>query len=129
MMVNLENAGNWDFLGKMFKRNGCTFERLTPKAIRSVYSDVYNNFVQNYGRKYTMGRVVERGRSFVNFSCARYATGVTFYISYRQSGRIEEGKKYFSLINKIYGLKVEVPVLSVDLPIMCSPHNSGSVSD
>ena len=69
------------------------------------------------------------GRLFKHFSVACYATDVTFQPSFRCSGSLEEGKKYFSRKHKQYGYKIEISVILNSTAIGCSAHEPGSVSD
>ena len=69
------------------------------------------------------------GRRFNNFKEAHYAVDVTFQQSFRPSGSMEEGKRFYSGKHKLYGYKVEVSVLPNGLAIGCTQHYPGSVSD
>ena len=64
-----------------------------------------------------------------HFSFARYATDVNFQMCNRRSGNMQEGKKYFSGKQKLYGYKIEVSVLPNGLDLECTEHFKGSVSD
>lgn len=54
------------------------------------------------------------------FSFAQYATDVTFQQCVRPAGVAQEGKLYSSRKQKLYGLKVEVSVISNDITAFCT---------
>ena len=67
--------------------------------------------------------------TFKHFTCAGYATDVTFQQSFRPSGSVQEGKRVFSGKHKLYGFKVEMSVLPTNIAIDCTRYYPGSVSD
>lgn len=125
----LKHGGTWDHSARIFKIATTCFERLVTKAIISISGPVYDKLVFAELDKLTMTSVVEGGRTFRHFPCARYATDVTFQQSYRPSGSMQEGKKFFSGKHKLYGLKVEVSVCATGIALFCSDHAPGSVAD
>ena len=66
------------------------------------------------------GKIYEIRRKFRQYPMALYATDVTFQPSFRLSGSVEEGKKYFSGKHKQYGYNFEVSVLPKRLALCCS---------
>lgn len=125
----LKHGGHWDHTARIFKIHTTCFERLVTKAIKAISGPVYEKLVIAEVENLPMKTVVEGGRAFRHFPCARYATDVTFQQSYRPSGSMQEGKKYFSGKHKLYGVKVEVSVCATGIALFCSDHVPGSVAD
>ena len=125
----MKHEGQWDFLAKMFGLKGPSFEKLIMKFIEIISLPVYQHYVEAQAGKRTMDKLYESRRNFCQYPMALYATDVTFQPSFRPSGSMEEGKKYFSGKHKQYGYKVEVSVLPNGLALCCSEHEPGSVSD
>lgn len=125
----LKHGGHWDFLGRMFRVKGPTFERLITQFISMISAFVYEKYVLDVNKTWCMKDMTEIGKGFSNYKFARYATDVTFQQSNRPCGNIDEAKKYFSGKHKLYGYKVEVSVLPVGFAIFCSDHYYGSKSD
>lgn len=125
----LKHGGQWDILARIFRMKGPSFERLITSFVRLVSPFAYQSFVTEVSKIHTMENMIENDQQFGNFKCARYATDVTFQQSFRPSGNIAEGKRYFSGKHKLYGYKVEASVLPNGLAIGCSGHYPGSVSD
>lgn len=125
----LKHGGHWDVLSRMFKLKAPTFERLVSKFIQIISSFLYKEFVTNASKEYNMSTLNQRKQLFRSFPYALYATDVTFQQSYRPSGSVDEGKRYYSGKHKLYGYKVEVSVMPNGLCISSSQHYPGSVSD
>ena len=124
-----------EFSCEMFGLKGPSFEKLIMKFVDLLWLPVYEQYVEHHAAKWTMTAVSDVGRLFRHFPVARYATDVTFQPSYRPSGSMQEGKKYYSGKHKQYGYKMEVSVLPNGMAIQwhsqvgCSKHEPVSVSD
>ena len=101
----LKHGGQWDFLAKMFRLEGPTFERMIMKFIYIISYPVFEHYVEYQGQKWKIKLMSRKKIGFKNYPIARYATDVTFQQSFRSSGSVEEGKLYFSGKHKLYGHK------------------------
>ena len=106
-----------------------SFEKLKIKFVNIIALPVYQHYVERQAGEWTMDKLYESLRNVRQSPIALYATDVTFQPSLRASGRVEEGKKYFSGKHKQYGYKVEVQVLPNVISLCCSEHEPWSVSD
>ena len=129
MMTVLKHGQQWDFTARLFKMKTCTFERIISGFINMLAPHLYETCVRKLEEKWTVAKLRSSNTTFQHFHMARYATDVTFQQSYRPSGSMAEGKKYFSGKHKLYGYKVEVSVLPNGFAIGCTKHHPGSVAD
>lgn len=125
----LKHGGSWDFLSKMFKIKGPTFERTVMTFVDVIEPFLFKQSVANWEKKFTMDRLMADKTVFKYSKHALYATDVTFQQSNRPSGNHEEAKGYFSGKHKLYGYKNEVSVLPNGLAINVTEHYPGSVAD
>ena len=125
----MKHGGQWDFLAKTFGLKGPSFERLIMKFIEIISLPVYQHYVEAQAGKCTMDKLYESRRNFRQYPMALHATDVTFQPSFRPSGSMQEGKKYFSGKHNQYGYKIEVSVFPNGLALCCSEHEPGAVSD
>lgn len=128
-MTVLKHGGQLQMLARIFAMKSQSFERLVTRMLTLLSDHIYEDFVVEVGKMYTMDRLQLDECRFTNFKEARYATDVTFQQSFRPSGSIEEGKRYYSGKHKLYGYKVEVSVLPNGLAAGSTLHYPGSVSD
>lgn len=89
----LKHSGSWDHTARIFKIHTTSFEKLITKSIRGIFSAIYEKLVIAVLNILKMKSVVDGGRAFKNFPCARYATNVKFQQAFRPSGSMQEGKK------------------------------------
>jgi len=129
ILVVFKHGGNWDFLGRLFRIKGPTFERMIIKFLKLFSDFVFDELVEKVSEFWSMERCKEEGKLFRNFPYARYATDATFQQTNRPSGTMHEGKVYCSGKHKLYAYKFEVSVLSNGLAVGCSKHYPGSVAD
>lgn len=128
-LVVLKHGGSWDLLAKVFEMKGPTFERLIMGFMTVAGKILCELFVDTVPQAYSMECLDEGDTRFRNFPMAIEAVDVTFQQSYRPSGNMQEGKKYFSGKHKLYGYKVEVAVRPNGYASAFSAHYPGSVSD
>lgn len=74
----------------------------------------------------TILRCKLKSKLFEGFDCARCAKDVTLHRSSQSTENVAERKVYFFGKQKLYGCKVERPVLPFELGIGCTPHYSAS---
>ena len=125
----LKHGSSWNFLAKMFRMKGPTFERLVIGFLQVILPEVKRRFIEPVADMYTMCALQEDKKDFKDFSFAIEAIDVAFQQSNRPSGNMQEGKVYFSGKHKLYGYKMEVAVRPNGLASWCSKHYPGSVSD
>ncbi len=129
LLVVIKFGGQWDALGRLFKINGPTFERMMTRLCSLISTKIYDTLVIDHTKSFNMTWFQDKKAEFSNFSEALYAVDVTFQQSFRPSGSIEEGKLYFSGKQKLYGYKCEASVLPNGLCVGVSNHCPGSISD
>lgn len=105
MLVVLKHGGFSDFLAEIFDLKGPAFGAHISKLVMTIVDALYESCVERVARKYTMVRLISKGKLFTNSRYARYATDVTLQQSYRPSGSIQEGRKYLSDTHKLDGYK------------------------
>lgn len=91
-LVTLKHAGSWDWLARMFKMKGATFERIIVKFIRMLAPKLYEIFVESAADGYTISKLASTGSTFANYPCARYAVDVTFQQANRPNVSLADGK-------------------------------------
>ena len=125
----LKHGGTWDYMGRMFKIKGPTFEKLIMAFLKVVSGELYKVLVAKLRAKYSMEKEIEENKTFSKFPYCRYATDVTFQQTNRPTGNIQESKPYFSGKHKLYGYKVEVSGIPRGFAIGCTTHFAGSIND
>lgn len=125
----LKNGGSWDFLAAIFKLKAPTFQRMITRFVYCAGPIIYDMYVKDHARTYTMEKLREDNVSFSNYPEARYATDVIFQQSNRPSGTLSEGRVFFSGKHHMYGFKTEVSVLPNGLAIGYTKWKPGSTSD
>ena len=121
----LKHGGTWDFLARMFGQKTSAFERMILRFIKMLSEAVYEHYVNNQTKRWSMKELHANGHILKNYPMARYATDVTFQPSFRPSGSIEEGKRYYSRKHKLYGYKVEASVTLNGFALGSSMHKPG----
>lgn len=77
-LTTFKNAGNCNFLAKVFRMNGTTFGRILMNVIDTISYTMYDALVTLRERKLTMEKLVDANNLFANYKCVRYASDVTF---------------------------------------------------
>lgn len=124
----LKHGRAWDFLARMFGQKTSAFERMIVRFIRMLFEPVYEQYAYQT-KRWSMKMLHNNNNLLKNYPMKRYSMEVTFQPSYRPSGSIAEGKKYFSGKHKLYGYKVEVFVTVNGFEVSSSMKEPGSVSD
>lgn len=83
---------------------------------------LYQHDIEASDGKWTMENLYEGRCNFRQYLMPLYATVVRFQPSFRPSGSMDEGKKYFSWKYKQYGYKVEIPFWPNGLTICYDEH-------
>jgi len=128
-MAVLKHGGTWDWLGRMFRIKGPTFERLIVGFLEKLAPHMHDLFVKDVAELNPMAELIEQKTRFKNFDFAIEAVDVTFQQANRPSGNMQEGKKYFSGKHHLYGYKFELSVRPNGLASGYSQHHPGSVAD
>lgn len=113
----------------MLNMKGQGLERVIISFAKTLIPFLYYIQVVNRADYCTMNRLVQDDMFFSYFSCARYDVDGKFQLYFRQSGSVQEGKRYFSGNHKAYEQKVEASVFLNGICIGFSPHVPGSLSD
>ncbi|KAJ8578303.1 hypothetical protein ON010_g904 [Phytophthora cinnamomi] len=129
LLASLKHCGSWDTVSNLFHIDPSPFQKMIKKFTTMLEPFVYQTFVEDEEKRWTMKQLTATGNTFANFPCARYATDVTFQQADTPSGRVNEIKKYFSGKHHLYGLKVEVSVIPTGVAVNCSSWEPGSVHD
>ena len=87
---------------------------------------MFNLFVIDIAKEFTMTELMEQHQLFHNFSKALYAVDVTFQQLCRPICAISKGKIFFGGKHILYGVKFKVKVLPNCLAVSCSNHCPGS---
>ncbi|KAJ8508432.1 hypothetical protein ON010_g18871 [Phytophthora cinnamomi] len=93
MLAPLKHCGSWDSVSSMFHMDPLPFQKMIKKFITMLEPFVYQTFVQEKEKRWTMKQLTVTGNTFANVPCARY---VTFQHADTPSGRFNEIKKYIS---------------------------------
>lgn len=80
----------------MFDITGPNFERLINRFIDTIYDLLYEIFVKNWGEEITTLKHVSLREAFLYFTISRYATDVTYQLSYIPLERVQEVSLYYS---------------------------------
>lgn len=128
-LTTLKHGGSWDFLGKMFRIKGPTFERLATGFIEVLAPHAVEMFVSVVSRESSYSAMRGKNVRFSNFPYAVEAIDVTFQQANRPSGNVQEGKVYYSGKHSLYGFKVDMCVRANGLCSDFSKHYPGSYLD
>lgn len=127
--VTVKHGGTWDFLARMFRIPGPTFERMVMKVIDVATPVLYEKLVNSYERKFSMERLMKGNATFKHHWFALYATDVTFQQSNQPMENNDETRAWYSKKHKLFSYETEVSVLPNGLAINCSPHPRGKIAD
>ncbi|TMW61802.1 hypothetical protein Poli38472_010865 [Pythium oligandrum] len=117
MMPTVFKTGSqWAKQAAMFSISVPTFQRMLTRFIRLVDPILYDTYITDTAKQWTMGETYMMKQGFVKIPSARYATGVSF----QQTNKPTRGAHAFwSPFYKLHGVKTEVSVLPMGLAIHC----------
>ncbi|GMF58076.1 unnamed protein product [Phytophthora fragariaefolia] len=124
-----KHCGSWDVVSSMFNIDASPLQKMIKKFLDILEPYLYDIFVVDVGKRWTMKQLTLSGHAFENFPSARYATDVTFQQANRPTGGYHHAKKYFSGKHFLYGYKVEVSVLPTGAAINCTKFAPGAEAD
>ena len=104
-LVVLKHDGEWHFMARTFNMKGPTFERLVVGFVVALSDYFYEHGVTQVEQDFPMQALIEKQQLFSTFTSARYATDVTFQMSFRPSGNIQEGKNIIAASTNFTAIK------------------------
>lgn len=117
------------YIGETILNQNYAFEKIIYSFMPFLFERVYDEYVLQLGTSFTSNNLFDPEKSFSTYLYARYATNVIFQQCLRPGNAAHERKLYFSGKHKLYGLKVEVSVLSSGITAFCTNDYPGAVSD
>ena len=82
LLSTLKHGVPWDFLGKMFKIKGPSFERTIVNFLRVIFGSLFDENVLWRSEVFPMARMVQDGHTFQTHRYARYGNDVNFQHTY-----------------------------------------------
>lgn len=73
----------WDWLGRMFKIKGPTFEKTISQFIKMIAPELYKIFVEHAADSFLMTKLISSEDTLANFPCTRFAVDVAFQLANR----------------------------------------------